>query len=156
MERLDQSHLISRAFVFQPQGPCVDQSLNPDRCPPCLLRGIPLEPRELLSTLPKWEVHVPPVREIVRSQTSPWGVSSDLRLLTSTLENRREINCWLLTPLFHTGQSQGSAAGCVGGLVTQEGLAKNCGEGGSQTASRKPETSKRSSLVQCHSLKTGK
>lgn len=53
LEFLDQSQLISRAFIFQLRGLCLDQSLNPDRCPPSLLRGVPLGPGKTPGTTPR-------------------------------------------------------------------------------------------------------
>ena len=72
-ELLDLSQLISSPFAFQPQGPCVDQSLNPDRWPPALVHGIPLGPSGTLVPFPGGKVHVPPGHEIMWSQPSLLG-----------------------------------------------------------------------------------
>lgn len=113
-EFLGQSQPITRTFVFQLQDPCMEQSLNSDRCLPRMLCGIPFGMRETVCYYPSEKFRVPPGHEIVGSNLLFSSVSHDLRLFISTLQDHIQIYYWLLTVSPQAVKAR-HAAGFVGG-----------------------------------------
>lgn len=122
----------------------MDQSLNPDRCLPSLLQKVPLGPGELLVPLPKWKVCVPHAHEILWSRTSLLGCVQWFKAFDIYTGAQHRDKLLAADSVSSTLDGAGAVQlGLWVGLVSPEGLANSCWGNGNPTASRKPETWKR-------------
>lgn len=122
----------------------MDQSLSPDRCLPSLFQEVRLGPGELLVPLPKWKVCVPPAHEILWSLTSLLGCVQWFKAFDIYTGAQHRDKLLAADSVSFTLDGAGAVQlGLWVGLVTPKGLAKSCRGNGNLTASRKPETWKR-------------
>ena len=140
-ELLDQSQLISSPFALHSQAPCVDQTLNPDRCPPVLVHGIPLGPNEMCVPFRRGKVHVLLVMKQCGPNLPSWGVTSDFQLFDFPTGARyRDKLSAADSVSSRLEEARAVQLGLWVGLVPQERLAKSHPEGGNQSALGKTET----------------